>query len=411
MSRLYTHTKRVKPTILTTIQPQGDILVIWYALTGTSFCIFLLSLFFYLRARKNEAQPVTQQQDLASAPFFTRRPRQARHTIGILTPVPNSSAFHLKTGLIQQLETSPHASYTIRLFHGSNDRVQLFNQAVTALKECDVVVPFGLACTNIAYEAARHHEQTTPVIFSGIKSHHIPLLRRQNTKEKLIGVISQRDSFTQINQLRALKPHMKNVLVLYRQQLEWLVSEVDEVCRYLHARDIGATSHLLSHGNHIDNQLGTIKQPFDTILLMPRTLNAKALQEMVVYCNIRGVTLCANELDAVTLGAAVGFGGEEVTIGTRVGRMVRDILEAHKQQEEDTIIEHIDHYQVFLNQRNLKQQGIQLSPELLFLLNQGEVTHDKLIPSEVIPPTSSLRPPNTQGARGIPRVLHPWGGL
>ena len=335
--------------------------------------LLTLSMLWY----RFRSKRISHHQNTSSSysPFFGRRQPRPHFVIGILTPLPNSSALHIKQGIVQQLSSSPQATYSIKLFHGNNDRVTLFSEALSALKQCDILVSFGLACTNIAYEAARHHNMETPIIFAGIKSHHIPLLRRKNLSEKLSGIISQRDYVTQINQLRTIKPAMKNVLIIYRQQLEWVTAQVGEMAAYLQSLDINAVAHLLPHGNHIDNQLGTIKHSFDTIILMPHTLDAKGIQELITYCNLKAVTFCANEIDAVTLGAAIGFGGEEIIIGTRVGRTIRDTLEVGKQLKEDTIIEHIDHYQVHLNARALTQQGVCLTPELLFLLKQGEVTH------------------------------------
>lgn len=373
----------------------GELLVIWYALTGTIvfFGLIALSVRLFGRHQQQPAQQKTSSED-AGGYFFAGVRTRTTYRIGILSPLANSSADFLQRGLLTQLESSPHATYQIIPFSGNNDRVALFNKAVEALKQCDILVPFGLSCTNIAYEAARHTGCQTPIVFAGIKSHHIPLLRRHNPERKLIGIISQRDYFTQINQLRALKPKLKNILLLYRQQLEWITKETGDICRYLQTVNIGATSHLLPNGTHIDSQLSTVKEPFDTIMLMPHTLNAKGMQELITYCNIKGITLCATELDAVTLGAAIGFGGQEETIGTRVGRIIRDILEIRKEPQEDTIIEHVDDYQVHINFRTITQQDVTLSPAMLFLLNHGEVTHHAPVPMPSASPSPSTYVPS-----------------
>lgn len=385
------------------------LLVIWYSLTGIIiFCMTIAFIAYRRRTRKAPHRFSSTASGDAGTYFFASARTRSTYRIGILSPLANSPADFLRQGLLNQLQSSPHANYHVTLFDGNNDRVALFNKAVEALESCDIVVPFGLSCTNIAYEAARHTGRTKPIVFAGIKSHHIPLLRRHNPERKLIGIISQRDYFTQINQLRAIKPGMKNVLILYRQQLEWLIKETNDICRYLDSVTITATAHLLPNSTHIDNQLGTVKEPFDTIVLMPHTLNAKGLQELITYCNIKGITLCATELDAVTLGAAVGFGGQEETIGTRVGRVIRDILEVRKEPQEDTIIEHVDDYQVHINFRTISQQDITLTPELLFLLNQGEVTHQT--PVEL----TQAESPSTQSgplASGSPAVEQPKSRL
>lgn len=370
----------------------GDLLVIWYSLIGTVLLFGLIALGVRLFGHtfKKPAKPKAPAGDTGTY-FFAGVRTRTTYRIGMLSPLANSSADFLRRGLLTQLESSPHATYQIIPFSGNNDRVALFNKAVEALKQCDILVPFGLSCTNIAYEATRHTGCKTPIVFAGIKSHHIPLLRRHNPERKLIGIISQRDYFTQINQLRAIKPTLKNMLLLYRQQLEWLVKETGDICRYLQTINIGATTHLLPNSTHIDSQLSTVKEPFDTIMLMPHTLNAKGIQELITYCNIKGITLCATELDAVTLGAAIGFGGQEETIGTRVGRIIRDILEIRKEPQEDTIIEHVDDYQAHINFRTINQQDVTLSPEVLFLLNHGEVTHHAPVP---LPSISETPTPN-----------------
>lgn len=366
LKKVLTTNKHDKP-----IKGPPTAVVIWY-LTGSVFVLALLAILIIRFRNRAISLHRPQHVPASSTSFFAQRPA---YRIGAIGPLPNRSALFLEQGMSESLQHSPNARYQIVPYHGDNNRVTLFNQAVTALQECDVIVPFGLACTNIVYEAARHTGIEKPIIFTGIKSCHISLLREQNPKENLVGIISKRDHLTQLSQLIAIKPAMTGVLIVYRQQLEWILQEVEDIVGQLARRDLKTFTHLLPHSTHIANQLSTIKQPFDTIMVMPRTLNSKGLQEMITYCNIKGITLVVNDLDGVTLGAAIGFGGEEVGMGVRAGKAIRDLLEINKPLVQERIIEHIDHYQVHLNQRTLEQQGVLLPQALLFLLKQGEISH------------------------------------
>ena len=339
-----------------------------FVLIGTALILLGAGVFYLFRSARH-APPAPSTQ----APHVPAKKAYRQKRIGIITPLLNGTAYDLASGIASHVTHSPTTCYTITHYHGNNDRIALCKEASKSLKENDVVVSYGLAATNITFEAIDQLQSEVPLISAGLRPHHIPLIKKQNPDKILYGIISERNYLAQVKKLHAIKPSMKHVLIVHRQQTEWVCEEVKGLIEAFTTYSVEATPFILTHNGHIDNQMGAMSASFDTVFLMPRTLDAKGIQELITYCNLVHVTLCANELDPVILGAALGFGGEARALGAHLGHMVRSIIEAKKTPKADTLTEHVDTYHIALNERSLAQQDLVLNPAILFLLHQSNV--------------------------------------
>ncbi|MGD1997621.1 MAG: ABC transporter substrate binding protein [Candidatus Dependentiae bacterium] len=347
----------------------------WVAGSFLLISIVSVGAVLYLRRRhQRQAEEEAQNPRLpkeSSFRFLASKPAPLR--IGILTPVANRTPDLLEQGLLQQLKTGSSRTYTITKAHGNNDRVALFSEASALLSNNDIVVTFGFTCTNIAFEAAAQIRSTTPIVFTGVKQGHLPLLRKKNPNQVLRGLVCQRNYLTQINTLKIIKPAIRHVLILYHQQARWQYDEVHDFATFFHSNGIKATTHMLPQVTQMASQIDALKCSMDTIMVMPHTLNAKAVGDLVNYANQHSITLCVSELDAVLLGAAIGFGNEELHEGVQLGRLIRDITEVTQRSVADVIIDHAEQYQVKLNTRALAAQNILLDDDFIFLLNRGAI--------------------------------------
>jgi len=337
-------------------------------LLTVSLLLILFSTFFYLKRAAKKAHLFHQPRQHMFSPDTIEERR-----IGIITPLLHEATYALTQGIQSHVNKSRSYRYVFSHYHGDNDRITLCEEASKALRENDIIVSYGLAATNIAFEAIDQTQSNVLLLSAGLRHHHIPLIKQKNPGKILYSVVSERNYFEQVKRLTSLKPSLQHVLIMYRQSNEWLVEEIKNLTKTFHAHAVEATPYLITHSGHIDNQIDALNKTFDTIFLMPRSLEAKGLQELITYCNQTGITLCTNEHDPVVLGAAIGFGGEAHLIGSHLGHIVRQVLEAKEYPKHDHIIDLIDTYRIAINQAALSRQGVNLNKDALFLLNQGFV--------------------------------------
>jgi len=298
-------------------------------------------------------------------------------TVGVLTPLANEAAHYLVAGLNDLLSRSSRTQYALLPLHGNNTRVTLFEQALQASKSCDVLVTFGLTSANIAAEAAQHLKDM-PVIKAGLRNDQISRLLPHSPHT--VVVTTEYDYEQQIAIFRKIKPNAQTACILYRLQHEHIREEVQALNRALIDAGFKTYLHVLAHTTHIDNQLSASSISYDSLFLMPYTVTASTVQELVTYCSSKGITLCAQEFDIVTLGAAVGFGGAEKELGSHIGHLIRNMCEGKKRYPSGTIMTSYPIYRCQINKRKCAIQGVELSPEYMTILEHASlVNHQRTV--------------------------------
>ncbi|MDQ5940785.1 MAG: putative tryptophan/tyrosine transport system substrate-binding protein [Candidatus Dependentiae bacterium] len=293
-------------------------------------------------------------------------------TVGILTPLSNEAAHYLVEGLSGLLALSGRTQYTLLPLPGNNTRVNLFERAQQAGNSCDVLVTFGLTCANIATEAASHLKNI-PIIKAGLRNDQ--LLRLLPHSSETIVVTTEYDYRQQIALFKQIKPSAKTACILYRLQHEHIREEVQELNKALLNAGFKTYLHVLAHTTHIDNQLGASAATYDSLFLMPYTVTASTIQELVTYCSAKKITLCAQEFDIVTLGAAVGFGESEKELGSHIGHLIRNVCEGKKRYPAGTIMTSYPVYRCKINKRKCQSQGLEFSPEYMTMLEHASIVN------------------------------------
>jgi len=287
--------------------------------------------------------------------------------IGILAPLANEAAHNLHAGLSALLSISSRTKYTITPFWADNTRVTLFNYAQQAAQECDLLITWGVTCANIASEADAQL-QNIPIIKAGLRSEQLYKLLPNNSQS--VTVITEYDYAQQVALFKKIKPTAHYICIMYRHHNDNMRHEVQALYQELIANGFKTDIQLLAHLAHIDYQLSAFNKPYDTLFIMPHTLTAANVQELITYCNNKKITLCAQEIDIVTLGAAIGFGEHEKALGGELGHLIRNMFEGKQKYNTETTITHYPHYRCVINKNKCHLQGIAMTNEYLTMLEQ-----------------------------------------
>lgn len=341
--------------------------------------------FWYL-TRQDEKPPFLIKPARTQIPQKLTAPRP-NYTVAVLAALPTERLHHACAGLEHILSQSSSAHYMVIPYHGENTRISIFTQAENVLSHADMLVTIGETCTQIAKKAAASISSRKPILFTDIRSERIKQLEEGPDYPYIFGISTKPNYRAKIEKLLKLKKNTQRMLVLHRSRSTHVIRELSELVQVAHSLGVQTQVHYLEQGTQLYKQLESIRdteQAFDTIMLLPQTLTAQAIQEVVQYSNKNQITFYAQDLDSVTLGASIGAGGQLYYLGQLAAKKLIPILEGKTLWKSDIPIEHaIESYRFHLNRKTMEKQGLRLSKSHLFLLDQGSITYDPLSSREL----------------------------
>lgn len=326
--------------------------------------------------KQSAEEPYTQQTPLLRK--LSIEPTQNSFSIALVTPCYQSNTLFLQEGIEKRLKESYLSSYTLHIFAGQNNRVSIADACSKSFYTHDVLITHGITCTTIARDLLQGSEFLTPLIFSGIFPHHLDYLKDQQRIIPLTGVVRHPNYTLPLNRLRYLKKELHSILILFKPydtQAEIQVQEYQKMCS---SYGITLFPFPVGYEGNLIQQISSLNITFDTIFLLPRTLTAPRIQQLVNYCNKESITLCCFDKDTLNMGAAIAFYGHELQEGIHIARLIMNILEVHRSYEQDMIIDYVEHYITGINKQTAHLQGIETMEQMTAALE-----YQKKVPGTV----------------------------
>ena len=303
-----------------------------------------------------------------------RKNRSRSFSIAVITPQADSAAQFLTEGIIRECPED-NGAYQVELFTCDNNRTTISEQCHTALKSFDLVVTHGLACTTIAYKTAAKISSPTPIIFCGVRDYHLSFLHEQ-AYGVWSGITSQPNFNEQVQLIKSLKD-IETVMILHNTHTHSQRTDLIELSEAFENKKVIVQVLPISDQSNINTQLTARVGQIDALFLMKGTLTSHGIQELVTFCNRRNITLFAYDTDSAALGAVVGIGGEQYSLGEQIGRLIQDRLETKHLKDTRAIISHTEHYIFHINKRSLNSQGLALPEYLSYLLEHAHLNNER----------------------------------
>jgi ABC-type uncharacterized transport system substrate-binding protein len=338
-----------------------------------------------LRRQRFQKPPPTQP---SPSPIHTATSARSKTaiSIGVLTPLPNESALLLTQGLSSALRLSTHYTYSVIPFAGDNTRVTLFEHAKQALEQCNILITLGVTCANVASEAYML-SAAIPLINLGLRQTQLMRI----TPGHAFTIVTEYDYDAQVRLFRKLKPSARSICILYRRHSEQSAQEAAQLTAAFQRAGLTVNTHVLIHATHIDNQLSALHKTYDSLFIMPHTVTAQNLPELITYCAAKNITLCSQERDLVTLGTHLGFAEHERELGLFTGHLIRDFFEGKKNLTAGSILTHSPVYRCSINKTKYDYKNSVLTPEDSVLLEQLLLINQPTMPLTKYAPHSPIQ--------------------
>lgn len=340
-----------------------------------TLAILFVSCFAVIAHHRKRSRAKIKPATATAIVYPLKSPTTTPFRLAIITPLANRTQLDLIASLKTHLAGKGLRSYTIIPVEGKNCRVTIYENTLTALKNADALLTYGLTCTNIALEALKARSSGIPLFWTGVKPTHLTQLHERATNYTSTGLVCQDDTRFQVSTLRSFKPSLRTVLILFRPQTKWHHSAAQILTQEFSAQGITVTTYPVALENNIVQQIEAVLAPkTDTIMIMQSTLNGGSLATLAQHCSNQGITLCAQEQDACLLGAAISFCNPEAFQIITLTPLIRNQLEQPSAGPIQHKIPHLDRYEVHLNQRTAIGQQIRISPAFTALANRTHYT-------------------------------------
>lgn len=291
--------------------------------------------------------------------------------VAILTPVSHPSLEKIEQGFKDTLTSLGKNHYQCDVFNAGGNKTLLRAQAEEIVqKDYDLIFTIATQPSQLIKELCTKKGKKTPLVFGAADTpESLGLVQSlQNPGGTMTGVLEMPHYEDQIKLLQALKPNVKNILLVYNPAqgsgLERQKQEYEKICT-----GAGITLRTLEvlNLNEVYGKLSSSIASNDVVLVLKDNTVVPAMDGVIKLCSLHHVTLMTSDLDSGDKGAALSFGVYEEQFGVQGARLALKILEEGASPATLACVDAGDH-KLKINTKTMLGQGLSLPAEQLLLL-------------------------------------------
>lgn len=255
--------------------------------------------------------------------------------IAFFMPTTHPALEEIEQGFKETLRTLSPKSCDIITYNANGNRTLLRAQAEEiAQGSYDLICTLGAQCSQTMAGLLHKRGMHTPHIFCAVDSKKFAeSLVEANASTT--GVYVQLDYKKGIDALRAIKPNIKNVLLVYDPTHgAGLEDRQHEIAA--HTKQYGIMLHSVEvyHSNEIQQKVAALLPSVDVALVLVDNTVVSGIDALIALCNRYGVTLFASDLASGKKGAALAYGITEYESGSGAAHMAHEIIDEAKKPQD-----------------------------------------------------------------------------
>jgi putative ABC transport system substrate-binding protein len=295
--------------------------------------------------------------------------------IALFTPVTHPALEEVEQGFKETIQKCSSKPYVFTTFNANGNRTLLRAQAEEMVSgSYDLIFTMGAHCSQTVAELLRKKGITIPHVFAAVDSagfaHSLTALNPSST-----GVYVELDYTKEMDMVHALKPNIKNMLLVYDPThgtgLEKYKKEIEQ---YIQKFGIMLHSVEIYHSNEIQQKVAASLPTMDVVLVLVDNTVVAGIDALIALCNQYGVALLASDLGSGKKGAALAYGITEYESGSGAAGKACEVLE-HGKKPQEIPVTAITKFRVAVNRATMQAQHLDVDEETLELFEQMQKEH------------------------------------
>lgn len=294
--------------------------------------------------------------------------------IAILTPVTHPSLEQIERGFVESLSKDRALNCQFVTYNAQGNKTLMRSELEEiGRKQYDLLFAISTSPARMAKEVFEKKGLSIPIVFAAVPDPvKLGLIDSETSSgNNLTGVSEMVDYEKALNLLKYFRKDLDTLLLVYDPTLD--CGSQEEISRLKQI-----ASRLSLHIKPIEvfkaNEMLQKVSPFlkdgQALMVLKDNTVVTGLDVLVKLCNKQGIPLIASDLDSVDRGAALGYGVFEYDFGVESAKKALMILKDGKSPS-DIPTTPLNIFKLRVNSSVLAQQGLEISPEILFFIQSG----------------------------------------
>jgi putative ABC transport system substrate-binding protein len=260
------------------------------------------------------------------------------------------------------------------LYNGNGDRVLMRQQAEeVVMKNYDLIFTVPTTPSLIMKEVCQQRGKNVPVVAGAVDDPvGMKLVETMKSSGNNITAVTGIDTFEQqIETLQFLKPSVNSILLVYNPSpgLDKRKKEIERICA---ARNLMFTTVEIFNIADLTQKVSNFIDSCDTVLVLKDNLVVSGIESLENLCSKHKKNLYASDLNSGDKGAALSYGVYEYQDGVESALKAIEILKDGKKPTDIPTTATMG-FKIKVNTKTMREQGLDLSSDLLFVMKSGEV--------------------------------------
>ncbi|MBV8661100.1 MAG: ABC transporter substrate-binding protein [Candidatus Dependentiae bacterium] len=277
--------------------------------------------------------------------------------IAVFQPATHPALDEIAQGFIDTMQHAVQQNYIFDRYNGNGNKILMQAQAQEIVqKDYDLIFTIAVGCSVMIKDLCLKKHNQTPIVFTAVDDP----IRLDLQGSMITGVIDQSNYPEQLGLLLAIKPSIKNLLLVYDQsQASGLEKDKNQIRSILKEKGVAFACVEILNIADIQQKVTGFIETADVIMVLKDNTVVSGIDSLIALCQRYHVPLFTSDLNSVVKGAALGYGIYEAESGIQAAYQAKLILEKGMLPSQLPIIS-VKNMKMKINCNHAKLQGLDI---------------------------------------------------
>lgn len=294
--------------------------------------------------------------------------------VAILTPVTHPSLEQIERGFVETLSKDRELDVQFVTYNAQGNKTLMRSEIEEiARQQFDLLFAISTSPARMAKEVFEKKGLTIPVVFAAVPDPvKLGLIDSEAfSGNNLTGVSEMVDYEKALKLLKYFRKDLDTLLLVYDPTLDCgSPAEIKKLQEIASGLSLRIKPIEVFKANEMLQKVSPFLSEGQGLMVLKDNTVVSGLDVLVKLCNKQRIPLLASDLDSVDRGAALSYGVFEYDFGVVGAKKALAVLKEGKSPS-DIPTTPLNLFKLRVNSSVLAQQGLEVSPEILFFIQSG----------------------------------------